>query len=286
MANLVPGGRGAEKPRVFLWEAAAAAVRVVGTAEEPWFVAKDVCAALGHSNSRMALQRLDDDEKGVRIVYTLGGEQETAVISESGLFALVLTSRLPSYRVFRKWVTSEVLPQIRKTGAYAVPAALPEPRQIVIHETFEMPDALQGEDQMVYHLILEVLSVVGKFDRRPSTCVHGHTIADIARRDGAFSAWFGPRHDFQANARFFKNLSRWFGRPLYESRQGYRHKHEVIHATVTVCGIEPMGTGRSRRYILTKKEESVIPSTVRIPSPQAVALVDAALKSGGEVALK
>lgn len=87
---------------------------------EPWFLAKDVCAVLDHSNYRMALQMLDDDEKGVSKVYTLGGEQEMLTISESGLYSLIIRSNKPEARRFRKWLTSEVLPTIRKTGAYTL----------------------------------------------------------------------------------------------------------------------------------------------------------------------
>jgi prophage antirepressor-like protein len=94
-------------------------VRVIVREGEPWFVATDVCAALGYKNSRDAVAtHLDDDEKGVANGYTLGGNQSLAIIFESGLYALVLRSRKPEARKFAKWVTSEVLPAIRKTGRY------------------------------------------------------------------------------------------------------------------------------------------------------------------------
>lgn len=99
-------------------------IRVIAVNNEPWFVAKDVCSAIGLSNSRMALLALDDDEKGVSSTYTLGGEQDLAIVSESGMYTLILRCRdavkkgsVPHR--FRKWVTAEVLPQIRKTGKYA-----------------------------------------------------------------------------------------------------------------------------------------------------------------------
>lgn len=94
------------------------AMRVVMIDGQPWFVAKDVCNALELENSRMALERLDDDEKGVSSIDTLGGEQEMAVINESGMYNLILGSRKPEARRFKKWVTSDVLPSIRKTGRY------------------------------------------------------------------------------------------------------------------------------------------------------------------------
>lgn len=76
----------------------------------PWFVAKDVCAALEIENSRNATARLDADEKGVRQMDTLKGKQKLTIVSESGLYALILRSDKPAAKKFRKWVTSEVLP--------------------------------------------------------------------------------------------------------------------------------------------------------------------------------
>lgn len=93
-------------------------VRALEQAGEPWFVATDVCRVLGISNNRNAFARLDEDEKGVHTMDTPGGEQQVSIISESGLYALTFTSRKEAAKRFRKWVTSEVLPSIRKTGGY------------------------------------------------------------------------------------------------------------------------------------------------------------------------
>lgn len=91
---------------------------------EPWFVLKDVCRVLEIGNSRMIANRLDADEKGVSQIDTLGGKQETTVINESGLYNVILRSDKPEAKPFRKWVTSEVLPAIRKHGAYMTPETL------------------------------------------------------------------------------------------------------------------------------------------------------------------
>ncbi len=87
---------------------------------ETWFVGKDVAEALGYSNTRDALSKHVDqeDKDAVAICDTIGRDQKTLFINESGLYALVLSSKLPQARVFKHWVTSEVLPQIRKTGGY------------------------------------------------------------------------------------------------------------------------------------------------------------------------
>ena len=86
---------------------------------ETFFVGKDVAQALGYSNTRKALQdHVDDEDKGVTKRDTLGGIQQMVVINESGLYSLVLSSKLPQARDFKRWVTAEVLPQIRQTGGY------------------------------------------------------------------------------------------------------------------------------------------------------------------------
>jgi len=88
---------------------------------ELWFVAKDVCNVLQHTNVSVACKIVDDDEKGLRKVYTLGGEQDILCVNESGFYVLVIRSNKPQAKKFRKWVTSEVLPSIRKTGQYSLP---------------------------------------------------------------------------------------------------------------------------------------------------------------------
>lgn len=96
-------------------------VRTVDIGGEPWFVGKDVAEALGYSNPRKTLiDHVDDEDKGVTKCDTLGGKQEMIVINESGLYALIFSSKLDSARRFKRWVTSEVLPAIRKTGKYSV----------------------------------------------------------------------------------------------------------------------------------------------------------------------
>lgn len=93
-------------------------VRTVQKDDDTWFVAKDVCGILGMTDTSKSLSRLDEDEKSVASVRTLGGAQELLIVSESGLYSLILTSRKPEAKKFKKWVTSEVLPAIRKTGGY------------------------------------------------------------------------------------------------------------------------------------------------------------------------
>ncbi|WP_163258451.1 phage antirepressor [Bacillus paranthracis] len=90
-------------------------VRTVVKGEDVWFVAKDVCEVLEIKNTTQAMQKLDPEE---RTMFNIGRQGETNIINESGLYSLIMTSRKPQAKSFKKWVTSEVLPSIRKHGAY------------------------------------------------------------------------------------------------------------------------------------------------------------------------
>jgi prophage antirepressor-like protein len=105
-------------------------LRVVMRDDEPWFVAADVCAALGLGNASLAVNGradrkgadgLDEDERGVATVNTPSGNQEMLIVNESGLYSLIFKSRKAEAKRFKKWVTSEVLPTIRRTGRYQIP---------------------------------------------------------------------------------------------------------------------------------------------------------------------
>ena len=101
-------------------------VRTMVINDEPWFVGKDVAEVLGYRLARKALYDHveDDDKKGVPIQNPLGGKQEMTIINESGLYSLILSSKLPQAKEFKRWVTSEVLPSIRRNGAYLTDDAL------------------------------------------------------------------------------------------------------------------------------------------------------------------
>lgn len=134
-------------------------VRSVVKDGQTWFVAVDVCAVLEHSDASKAVSRLDDDEKGATNVRTPGGVQEMNVVNESGLYNLIFTSRKPQAKVFRRWVTDEVLPSIRKTGGYrsaqgrtgAVQVMLPQPGRYVVTV---LPDGNLHLHQTAYEALL------------------------------------------------------------------------------------------------------------------------------------
>lgn len=149
------------KPSVFSFESNCN-IRAVMVDGNPWFVAADVCSAVGIKHSASAMRSLDDDEKGVHSMHTPGGHQDFTIISESGLYTLILRCRdavtpgtIP-YR-FRKWVTGEVLPQIRRTGRYVREELSPADKAQKVVASF-MPailEAMKSEEKQEYNYPLK-----------------------------------------------------------------------------------------------------------------------------------
>lgn len=98
-------------------------VRVVTRDGEPWFVAADIAKTLGYRIAPDMVRSLDEDEKGTQIVRTPGGHQQMTIISEAGLYSAIMRSRVEGAKAFKRWVTHDVLPSIRKRGGYLTPAA-------------------------------------------------------------------------------------------------------------------------------------------------------------------
>lgn len=121
---------------------------------QPWWVAADVCGLLDINNSRQALARLDEDEKGVGTTDTNGGPQSVAIVNESGLNALLFTSRKPEAKRFRKWVTSEVIPTIRKTGSFSMKK--PKSRVDLKVKRLEAESELASRYSLVFRLALRI----------------------------------------------------------------------------------------------------------------------------------
>ena len=108
-------------------------IRTITIANEPWFVGKDAADILGYSNTRKALiDHVDDEDKGVTKCDTLGGKQDLIIINESGLYSLILSSKMPNAKKFKRWVTSEVLPAIRKHGLYATDDLIANPDLAIV----------------------------------------------------------------------------------------------------------------------------------------------------------
>ena len=163
-------------------------IRVVERDGEPWFVAVDICGALDIANSRDALTRIDEDEKGVALTDTLGGEQEVAVVNEPGLYSLVLGSRKSEARAFKRWITHDVIPAIRKTGMYATPATV----EAMLANPDTMIQVLQAfKDEREQRLALETrvvadapkVAFADAVETSTDSCLVGQ-LAKIIRQNG------------------------------------------------------------------------------------------------------
>ncbi len=122
-------------------------VRTILMNGEPWFVLKDVSDVLDLSNARMLKERLADDVSDTYPIQdALGRTQDTTIINEDGLYDVILDSRKPEAKKFRKWITSEVIPMIRKTGGYVIPQTMPETLRLLAAE-MEKNQAIEAENQ-------------------------------------------------------------------------------------------------------------------------------------------
>lgn len=148
-------------------------VRTILINDEPWFVGKDVAVALGYKNPQEAIrEHVEEDDKGVSEILTPGGKQKMPVINESGLYSLIFGSKLEGAKRFKHWVTSEVLPAIRKSGSYGAhsyrlkDATLPEVSGL-LHEVTgflrEMDKVMRAQNSHPSDIAQEFKSVCGQF---------------------------------------------------------------------------------------------------------------------------
>lgn len=227
-------------------------VRIVEIDGEPWFVAADVCRVLEIGNPSQALTRLDDDEKGIISINTRGGEQPMCVVNESGLYALVLKSRKPDAKRFRKWLTSEVVPSIRKNGIYLNPNAPIDPRFLR-----KMADELEARDKQIAALTAQVDELQPKADYAESIlrCQDAVPITLIAKDYGYGAASFNELlHTFRIQ---FKTGGTW---ALYQpyAKMGYAvTTPEILKNGLTVTHMRWTQKGRMFLYNVLKRENIV-----------------------------
>lgn len=204
-------------------------IRTVIINEEPYFVGKDVADVLGYSNTQKAiLNHVDEEDKGVTKWDTLGGKQELIVINESGLYSLILKSKLPTAKKFKRWVTSEVLPSIRKHGMYARDELLDNPDlllDVVTSLKEEREKRLMAEQQVnelqpkatYYDLILQNDSLV--------------SISKIAKDYGMSGVALNKKlHELGIQ---FKQGKTWLLYQKYASRGYTQSKTEIVNGGKT-----------------------------------------------------
>ena len=195
-------------------------VRVVEVNGEPMFVGKDVAEILGYTNPRKAIgDHVDDEDKGVTKCDTLGGVQDLTVINESGLYSLILSSKLPNAKQFKRWVTNEVLPSIRKHGMYAVDELVGNPDLLIkvateLKEERERRKELESTVQQMDAVITEMTPKADYADRILSStdCM---TVSQIAQDYGMSAKRFNR---VLASANIQRRVGeQWI---LYASHQG------------------------------------------------------------------
>ena len=213
-------------------------VRVIEKDNEPWFVAKDICDVLNHTNSRVALSRIDDDEKGVSKVYTLGGEQEMKVINEYGLYSLILTSNLPKAKEFKRWVTHEILPSIRKHGFYM--------NNDVLEKTLENPQFL-----------IDILQKYQQEKARVKMLIHAkklYTSTEIAKEIG-FKSAKALNEDLKQKKIQYKVNKTWVLSSDYANKGFTSIKEQVLDNGKVIYDRKWTGTGRE--FLLNFYKEEV-----------------------------
>lgn len=171
-------------------------VRTITKEGNPWWVLSDVCKVLEIALPHRAADRLDSDEKDRHNMTTLGGSQEMTIINESGLYSLILTSRKPSAKRFKKWVTSEVLPAIRKTGGYMVATPEETPEQIMARAILVAQDTIKRQqaeldvkqdiiDREVNHITIhQYETAAGRYFTRQEKVRLGQLATKIAKELG------------------------------------------------------------------------------------------------------
>jgi len=207
-----------------------AAVRTLVRDGEPWFVGRDVALTLGYSNPRDALSKhVDPEDKGVAICDTPGGPQRLTTVNESGLYALIFGSKLPAARAFKRWVTSEVLPTLRRTGAYVSPDATAEQLSALAAQIEAMRGdanhtAMQGENRggvtlraladewgVPYPVAFEVAASFGDIKRIDAN--RNYKVQPIAIQSGRMvpgdALGCAPRVTRKGREAYRKRLERW-----------------------------------------------------------------------------
>lgn len=172
-------------------------IRSVEIEGEPWLVGKDVAAALGYSDTAQAVRtHVDEEDKGVVEMTTPGGKQKIQVINESGLYSLILSSKLPGAKKFKRWVTSEVLPAIRRTGGYMAPAKTLEDLTAAVQLLSEQVEALLSrENEAPAALPPSSTAQIFVSDRVPGVAARRRWLRTVNEKLDLLSAKLGRTHN-------------------------------------------------------------------------------------------
>ena len=228
-------------------------VRTVTINGDPWFVGKDVAAALGFTNPRDAIStHVFDEDKGVESIDTLGGKQKMTVINESGLYALVFGSRLKSAQRFKHWVTSEVLPAIRRTGGYQMPA--PQGKELLALAVLEAQKTIEAQNTEIERMKPKAI-----FADAVSASTSSILIGDLAKLLRQNGVDIGAKRLFEYlrnHGYLIKRKGSDWNMPTQKSmNMGLFEIKESTHIDGNGCNIvtrTPKATGKAQLYFVNK----------------------------------
>ena len=228
-------------------------VRTVTINGDPWFVGKDVAAALGFTNPRDAIStHVFDEDKGVESIDTLGGKQKMTVINESGLYALVFGSRLKSAQRFKHWVTSEVLPAIRRTGGYQIHA--PQGKELLALAVLEAQKTIEAQTKAI-----EEMKPKAIFADAVSASNSSILIGDLAKLLRQNGVDIGAKRLFEYlrnHGYLIKRKGSDWNMPTQKSmNMGLFEIKESTHIDGNGCNIvtrTPKATGKAQIYFVNK----------------------------------
>ncbi len=228
-------------------------VRTVTINGDPWFVGKDVAAALGFTNPRDAIStHVFDEDKGVESIDTLGGKQKMTVINESGLYALVFGSRLKSAQRFKHWVTSEVLPAIRRTGGYQMPA--PQGKELLALAVLEAQKTIEAQNTEIERMKPKAI-----FADAVSASTSSILIGDLAKLLRQNGVDIGQKRLFEYlrnHGYLIKRKGSDWNMPTQKSmNMGLFEIKESTHIDGNGCNIvtrTPKATGKAQIYFVNK----------------------------------
>lgn len=228
-------------------------IRTVNINGEPWFVGKDVAESLGYINSRKALaDHVAAEDKGVTKCYTLGGTQTVGIINESGLYALIFGSKLESAQRFKHWVTSEVLPAIRRTGGYQMPA--PQGKELLALAVLEAQKTIEAQNTEIERMKPKAI-----FADAVSTSQTSILIGDLAKLLRQNGVDIGQKRLFEYlrnHGYLIKRKGSDWNMPTQKSmNMGLFEIKESTHMNGNGCNIvtrTPKATGKAQIYFVNK----------------------------------
>lgn len=233
-------------------------VRTVTIDNEPWFVASDICKALEISNVSVAISRLDEDE---RSKFNLGRQGEGNIVSEYGLYSLVLASRKPEAKKFKRWVTHEILPSIRKYGVYAVDELLDNPDMAIkaftaLKEEWEKNRLLRSDNER-----MKPHAVLGQAITTANTSILVGDLAKILRQNGIEVGGKRLFEWLRENGYLIKRKGTDWNLPTQRSMEmGLFEIKESVHIDGNGCNRitrTPKITGKGQEYFINKFLEGV-----------------------------